>query len=212
MSHAAVSLASHLGAKKTYIFGADFSYPFGKIYARNTFIYDYFNTSADRFCPLLKKCTDIVFRHNNTEMIKENGSFRYTTKTMLTYKKNLEKSANYLNMAIIQVEGDGEKITLNRKNIIHGDTVSFFSAGREKQDLKSFLDNYIEILKKFRFDQENLSDMYNGLKVKQQEVFKTILPIVSVLIRENRNNVLMDIYRNAADWTVKEVSRLLSYL
>ncbi len=51
VAHAAVSLASFLGARRITVFGADFGYPEGKAYARGTYLYDYFWSDQDRMSP-----------------------------------------------------------------------------------------------------------------------------------------------------------------
>jgi hypothetical protein len=51
VTHAAVSLAEYMGAGKIQLYGADFSYPFGKSYARGTYIYPYFDLRQNRLRP-----------------------------------------------------------------------------------------------------------------------------------------------------------------
>lgn len=51
VSHAAVSLAYALGAEEIHIYGADFSYPQGKSYARGTYLYPFFHSHSNRLSP-----------------------------------------------------------------------------------------------------------------------------------------------------------------
>jgi Protein of unknown function DUF115 len=51
VTHAAVSLACLLGARRIRVYGADFGYPEGKAYARGTYLYDYFWSDQCRISP-----------------------------------------------------------------------------------------------------------------------------------------------------------------
>lgn len=212
VTHAALSLASRLGARKAYLFGADFSYPDGKIYARSTYLYDYFEKSQSKKNPLLHQCLGIVFRNSSIVKIRNNKKIRYTTKPMINYKNRLESFAGDLPMNIIPVPGDGETINLPA-NIKRSDSSrNFFGSGKEKQELKIFLYNYIKILKSLNTSSVNLSDLYNSLSSDKQEVFKTILPVLSVFIRQKPNESNVDLYIQAVKWMKEQTEKVLHHL
>jgi hypothetical protein len=51
VTHSACKLAEELGAQEITLFGADFSYPFGRPYAKGTFFYDYIDARQNVFEP-----------------------------------------------------------------------------------------------------------------------------------------------------------------
>jgi hypothetical protein len=62
VTYAAVSLAEYLGAKTVELFGADFSYPLGRTYARGTWLFPFYEKQQSRFSPTETLFSDLVYR------------------------------------------------------------------------------------------------------------------------------------------------------
>ncbi|MDR1466378.1 MAG: DUF115 domain-containing protein [Treponema sp.] len=89
---AAVSLAEALGAKTTTLFGADFSYPSGRTYARGTWLYDFYGNQSNRFQPTEMRFSDLLYRTPLEK--KENPSkdgWYYEMPTLAMYRRYLEE-------------------------------------------------------------------------------------------------------------------------
>lgn len=92
VGHAAVSLAFELGAKTVHLFGADFSYPDGKPYARGTYVYSYFAERQARTSPLESGVAGLMYRDPSLEREDAGGGFRYTTQRLLSYRRRFEQT------------------------------------------------------------------------------------------------------------------------
>jgi hypothetical protein len=100
VTYAAVSLAEALGAAEVELYGADFSYPLGRTYARGTYIFPYFEVLQNRLEPLealfsrflyrspLEK--RILFRDRQPDSGESAGSWYYETETLVRYRESLE--------------------------------------------------------------------------------------------------------------------------
>lgn len=90
VTYAAVDLLKRLGAAHISLAGADFSYPEGKPYARETYVYRYLHLRAAREFPLLTGLIDLVFRTNDIEKTTRWGSIDYTPRFMDRYRNSVE--------------------------------------------------------------------------------------------------------------------------
>ena len=62
VTHSCLSLAESLGARKITVYGADFSYPAGRTYAKGTYIYPYFERRQERRRPLEAGMSSFLYR------------------------------------------------------------------------------------------------------------------------------------------------------
>ena len=113
VTHAALSLAETLGAKKIFLLGADFSYPAGKPYARNTYIYPYFYARTSRFKDIESQIVSFILHNKSIIREKTDRGFRYISKPMIYYKNSIEKKASSCSAAVSALPGDG--VSLNIK-------------------------------------------------------------------------------------------------
>jgi hypothetical protein len=107
VAHAAVSLAGRLGAGEIRLFGLDFSYPAGKSYARGTYLYPLFQADATRQQPLEHRFFSFLYR--GPQLLREpvEGGWRYTTRSMLGYRRRLEEALEDLPARVIPMPGRG---------------------------------------------------------------------------------------------------------
>jgi hypothetical protein len=90
VTYAAVSLAEALGAETTTLYGADFSYPFGKTYARGTWLYDFYGNQSNRFKPTETRFSDLLYRTSLKKKPLKDG-WSYETPVMAMYRRRLEE-------------------------------------------------------------------------------------------------------------------------
>jgi hypothetical protein len=107
VTYAAVSLAEYLGAKIVELFGADFSYPLGKTYARGTWLFPFYEKQQSRFSPTETLFSDLVYRtpvrkiRPQQEMQTQNPphepahteDWYYETATLAMYRNRLENAS-----------------------------------------------------------------------------------------------------------------------
>ncbi|MDR0644868.1 MAG: DUF115 domain-containing protein [Treponema sp.] len=96
VTYAAVSLAEALGAETTVLYGADFSYPFGKTYARGTWLYDFYGKQSNRFQSTETRFSDLLYRtplekKGKNSILKD--SWYYETPMLAMYRQRLEEKA-----------------------------------------------------------------------------------------------------------------------
>lgn len=215
VSHAAVSLAYSLGAKKIFLFGIDFSYPNGKSYARGTYLYPYFSSLAGRFKPLETHFTDFIFHNDETEFIQDSISSRYVTKPMISYKKRLENLIGALGTEIISVKGEGEPITIPeykpKRGSYSGSISSILSAGPSDLSWREFLKKYISELKSLPPSKDSLSEYMHSLNSNQQEICITLFPAAAAVRRIESPDIRgMEILQKTVNWTISTVERVMN--
>lgn len=208
VTYAALSLAQSLGAKEIFIFGADFSYPRGKSYALETYLYPWFRNLENRFTSL--ESSFFSFMMHNNSMIKEesDGYIRYISKPMIGYRKHFENAATLCDAKVTAIEGSG--CTLQ---IINSGTTPFssirpvFAAGYAHQTSTDFLKTYLEDLKKLKEPVFPLWRYLNNLKDDEQKILTTVLPAAAEINQKgyNRETALL----RALQWTIETLEREL---
>lgn len=206
VSHAAVSLANSLGAREILLFGADFSYPEGKSYARGTYIYPYFRSRELRCSPLESQFFSFLLRNQN--IFKEHaGSFiRYTTRPMSSYKERLESAVREFSGTLHQIPGRGIELNLSKgKNEEKGKSAFplLFAAGSPKSDWKQFLIEYNDALEKLEEPTEPFTTHFHRLPPKERDIWTTLFPAAAAFRQENTGRSLngIDVLKGVKSWT-----------
>ncbi len=187
VSHAAVSLACALGAEEIHVYGADFSYPEGKSYARGTYLYPYFHSHSDRFRPVEKQFIDFIFRNESLAREEMNGTIRYTTRPMASYRNRLSLLAERVENRIIHHPGDGLRIDdkpstskANRENI-----GQLLSAGGSKGSWDDFIRNYCLELSELPEADVSFPSYMEKLDHRQKALCLTLFPACAAIRRES---------------------------
>ena len=89
VTHAAVTLARALGARRITVHGADFSYPDAKPYARGTYLYDLFQCVEDRLRPAHSALLSMAVADSTRE--RRGGKTTYTTPVMAAYRARFDE-------------------------------------------------------------------------------------------------------------------------
>jgi hypothetical protein len=212
VAHAAVSLADRLGVAQIFLYGADFSYPEGKSYARGAYIYPYFRSRENRFDPLESLFIGFLFRNKNIRKEWEGQTLRYTTKPMISYKERLENASRFLTAELIPVRGLGEPILVqrhNRRPPVGGPRI--FSSGATSGPWRTFLASYREKLRALPPPKNPVMNYIFSLSQEERNLWTTILPVTATFLKsrkEKKGNV-PELLESTRRWTLETVDRFL---
>jgi hypothetical protein len=196
VTYAAFSLAENLGALEITLYGADFSYPEGKTYARGTYIYPFFAKSQNRFFPMEAQHSAFLYRGPFLEKHPAgNGknSWYYETESLRFYKTTLEQKAAASEK---RFGNDGTSVfTLAGQR-----TISLFATGPRKS-ASEFLLSYkrkIESLSSFDEDED-----------ENRNIVTTLLPVAASI---RRQAPLAELFRETKNWCGKELQKVIGRL
>ena len=187
VTHAAVSLADTLGARRIFLYGADFSYPLGASYARGTYIHRYFRLRSDRTSPQEGLFASFLYRNLQVDReLDPDGSFRYVTKPLQAYRRRLEAFAASISAELVPVRGSGVEIRVFRPEKGSSDGASrlnVFAAGRALCSAREFMESYRDGLTGLpELSQPSILSL-RGLTPEQQDLWTTLLPAAAALRR-----------------------------
>jgi hypothetical protein len=112
VTHAAVSLARFLGARRVTVYGADFCYPDGKAYARGTYLYDYFWSDQSRVSPAEARFFAFVCGSSAGPARREvrAGKSLYMTPVLNGYRDRFLGLMQSIDAEVIPVPGAGQEL------------------------------------------------------------------------------------------------------
>lgn len=186
VTHAAVSLAEYLGASVVRLFGADFSYPFGKSYARGTYIYPYFDIRQSRLKPSESLFAEFLYRNQSIDRQEDDdGSFRYITKPLVAYKERLERLSASASCRLVRVRGYGVQAVTEspEPTRVHAEG-KLFAAGRSYQKPEEFLTSYAKDISGLPEPYNHAASYLDGLGAHERDVWTTMLPSAAAFRRE----------------------------
>ncbi len=202
VTHAAVSLARALGARRISVYGADFSYPGGKAYARGTYLYDYFWTDQDRVSPAEGKFYSFVHGSSQARREERDGRIRYTTPVLRSYRERFRRLMETIDAEIIPEPAEGWTThPKERKAPAAEDADSWPPAGSPSPPWKVFLSEYARSV-------ERLGPCANLAEGGDAELWGTILPVAARVVREGRDPGpgALD---EARRWSLERIHRVL---
>ena len=176
VTHAALSLAQSLGAKHISLYGADFSYPYGKPYARGSYVYPYFFKSATRESGIESRVMDFVLHNKVLNRESFDKGFRYISKPMIHYKNSLEKKAASMTAKVENIRADGVELDLSSSSGKAMRESKFMSAGISFQGRRSFLKETADRIEGIPELRGDINGFLDSLSKQQKEVLLSILP------------------------------------
>jgi len=189
VTYAALSLAESLGARDISLYGADFSYPLGKTYARGTYIYPYFENLQSRFTPIEALHSSFLFR--DSTLIKHNANpWYYETQTLKFYREKAAQKEKAIYAS---------KVARN---------LSFFSSGPVRLGSRAFLTSYrksIEKLSSFDFAH---NAPYSNETDNEAEIKATLLPLAAYIRRKNPYIASADLFEAVRSCCLCELSSI----
>jgi hypothetical protein len=204
VTHAAVSLARFLGARRITVYGADFCYPAGKAYARGTYLYDYFWSVQSRVSPAEARFFAFVCGSASDPARREvrAGKVLYSTPVLNGYRDRFLGLMSSIDAEVIPVAGEGQELPRggNGPRVI----LPAVAPGHPKLpdvSWREFLFEYsrsIEALPAF-------SAISLG---PQRELWHTLLPVAARVVKEGHMPGPGAI-EEARRWSLERVRRLL---
>jgi hypothetical protein len=186
VSCAALSLAHALGASEALLCGADFSYPEGRSYAGETWLYPYFRSRENRFSPLEGSFASLLYRG---ELTKTAGSesWYYETPLLKSYREHCQALAAALPIKTRALPGKGAPIRLpsDRRGVSHGVLSAPPFGGPANGTARDFLLSYrrgIEALPELR------ASPYTYLQscsAAERALLTTLLPLGAALLKRS---------------------------
>jgi len=114
VTYAAISLAEEMGARIIDLYGVDFSYPQGRMYARGTYLFPLFDSRQNRLSPPEAQWSSLLYR-TSLEKKDRAGSWYYEPPLLRAYRERLEGKAVSLEPELRVIPGLGSPIRIERK-------------------------------------------------------------------------------------------------
>ncbi|GHU81652.1 hypothetical protein FACS189468_4680 [Spirochaetia bacterium] len=230
VTYAALSLAKRLGAEQIDLYGADFSYPLGRTYARGAYIYPFFENRQTRLSPLENHFSSFLFRSPSLTRLETEApslpsspgkTWYYETRSLAFYREALEKKARSMEGMIHPVPGLGapiriehriEKPTLGAKTFFNprpNRTIRLFASGAPRGTARDFLASYRKGIEQLPPLGENLSAFLEQLGEEETALFTTLLPQGAALKRRNPELKNGEVLEEVRAHSLQELARVL---
>jgi hypothetical protein len=209
VTYAAVSLAEKLGARTIELYGADFSYPMGITYARGAYVYPYFEKDQNRFAPLEKKASSLLFRTPLEKAYKDGEHWYYETRTFRFYRRRLEEKSLVLEARLIPEEGMGPRLVTGG-GTAPGNTLRLFSSGPPRMKAKELLSRYRDAIAALPPFRKDISRYLQGLGDEAYTLLTTLLPAAAALKRRNPLLEAPELLEAGRLFSLAEIDRVLS--
>jgi hypothetical protein len=198
VTYAALSLAENLGARDITLYGADFSYPQGRTYARGTYIYPYFENRQTRLTPLESLHSRFLYRGAPLKRVKGERNWYYETPSLRRYREGLEAKIRLLPGRIWAAPGGGATIRLepDRKIPLDRTTIRLFSPGRAALGAREFLHRYREKIAALPPLGNNIPAYLEALTGEESRVLSTLLPGAAALKRRGTGGDILEAVRS----------------
>lgn len=206
VTQAAVSLARLLGAEEILVFGADFSYPAGKPYARGTYLYPYYRSRETRCRPL--ESLFFSFLRRGGPLMRSAGG--YTTAVMDAYRQNLETAVeSWAGNQSRNAEGD-----LRIRLPAGSDSIPAGGMPDQPQlqplAWRDFLADYAAALAALPSPQNPLRIYLEGLSPGQHDLWMTQLPAAAATARFRPGLAGATLLESTRAWALSVICRVLN--
>jgi hypothetical protein len=181
VTHAAVSLARALGARHIAVFGADFSYPEGKAYARGTYLYDYFWTEQNRFSPAEGRFYSFVHSSALTRREVHGDRILYTNPLLRSYRERFLGLIETIDADVTVEPGAGLDTVPRQKKVPAQMSAAsdwyLQPSHHPRCGWRQFLSEYARSV-------EHLPTVDHLAEGNEGELWSTILPVAARVVRE----------------------------
>jgi len=223
VTYACLSLAERLGAQHITVYGADFSYPDGRVYARGTYIYPFFERRQGRRCSLETQFSSFLYRSPFLAAEGEVPSHEvpahvYETTALRLYRKSFERKVSMMEARVAAAPGRGIPLVLNPQTpppaavsaagpAPRARIFNLFAPGKMVMDANRFLQQY-------RLSIEALP-VYTGvylqnLNTDARRVVATLLPQMAAFKHRRPELSIPDLFEAVKRYSVNEIDRVLN--
>ncbi|MCL2043495.1 MAG: DUF115 domain-containing protein [Treponema sp.] len=217
VTFACLSLAENLGAQRISVYGADFSYPLGKMYARGTYIYPYFEHRQERRAPLEAHLSSFLYRspfigsgeccvgtlNNGTGSSREFHSEAncYVTEIMHFYRRCFEEKASAMEAEVTLARSRNEPLVFGRNAAGTGKRItSLFAPGKALMGAAEFLERYKQAIAALPV--QNLTD-------SEKRVFTTLLPQAAAIKRRCPEMTAPELLDAVKSYCINKIKQLI---
>jgi hypothetical protein len=210
VTYACLSLAENLGAERIHVYGADFSYPKGMVYARGTYIYRYFENRQGRLSPLEAQRSALLYRSPFVPP-EEPPSEYHETAALRFYRKRFEQKAASMEAQIIPAPGIGCPLQVPRKAPHTGGRriIRLFAPGRAAMTANDFLAAYRNALVNLPPAGADSGAYSTRLNAEQRQIFTTLLPQAAAVKRRQPGLAAGELIETVKRYCVDEIERVL---
>jgi hypothetical protein len=198
VAYACLSLAQNLGAQRITVYGADFSYPEGKVYARGTYIHPFFERKQKRFLPTETQLYSFLNRDSSA---------------LKFYRTSFEQKISTMEAEVIAVPGLGIPLAINSPRRFTGEhkrIFSLFAPGKALMSAADFLRQYRqEIAALPPLAGGNAGSYMRGLTFAERQVFVTLLPQAAALKRRSPGLSNAELLETVKNYCITEIDRVL---
>jgi hypothetical protein len=204
VTHAAVSLALELGARRVGVYGADFSYPDGKAYARGTYLYDLFWADQSRMSPA--EARFFAFSQGSPQARRTVVGTRvlYTTTLLSGYRERFLGLMGSTAAEILPVPGKGLDLPPQKQRAFP----SVASVDWNRRGVGGPAPGWKDLLSGYARQVERLPAFAPGSPEETKDIWGTILPVAARVVREGAGPGLRAM-EEARRWTLERIGRVL---
>ena len=205
VTYACLSLAENLGAGRIRLYGADFSYPRGRVYARGTYLYPFFEKQQNRFAPLEARFSAFLYR--SPFLPAENGAETgyHETAALRFYRRRFEEKAALMEAETIPVPGLGAPIHIRRKPAPRAGErqLKLCAPGKARQSAAEFLEQYRREIRALPLPGER------RFGPGEEQVLTTLLPQAAALKRRRPELKPAELIDAVKQYCVDQIGRVL---
>ncbi|MDR2097381.1 MAG: DUF115 domain-containing protein [Spirochaetaceae bacterium] len=215
VTFAALSLARKMGASRIELYGADFSYPKGKLYTRPAYLYPYFLGKQNRFSPAESYRSAFLYNTKSLRRVETESSWYYETRALAMYREKFEQTASFSGAEVVLAPGEGAPVNFFpvKKpgfSFVMNPEIRLFGAGKVLCGAEEFLDSYRKIIAELPPLKENITDYQRRLSDAQRLVFTTLLPTAAAIKYRETNAGAKELLAAVKDYCITEICRVSS--
>ena len=212
VTHAAVSLAQATGAGEVHLFGADFSYPGGRPYARGTYLYPYFQSRSLRIGGSEDAFWKFIAGSKPRRETDDRG-WRLRTSSMDHYRESLEKAMGSMEIDLIPESGSGVPMTIGPSGVKRRDRgerriIPVLSAGSRRVPWSEFLEDYRRRLQNLPPLTGPPQDYLMALGAEDRQAWATLLPSAATFRTDDTEGP--SAVEEARKWTLERIRILMT--
>jgi hypothetical protein len=215
VTFAALSLAESMGASRIEVYGADFSYPKGKLYTRSAYMYPYFHRKQNRFDPAENFRSSFLYNTKSLTRVDNVSSWYYETRSLAMYRERFECKASSINAQVVFAPGEGAPVNISdpEKSYLTFEKnapLKLFGAGKALCGAAEFLDAYLKKITALPPLEENITNYQLRLRGEDRMVFATLLPTAAAIKYREPNLSTKELLTMVKDYCIMEICRVLA--
>lgn len=201
--YAACELVAMLGANLVTVYGADFSYPQGSLYARGTYLYDMFYAQETKLLPVTTSFIKLLFRTPIKRVTVEN-TFRYENELLTSYRDMLQKKIQHHYCKYKFISKYGFSLSIHNKHTKTAHHAVFF---QKSIDANMFLNKYRKTLQQLKANMVQIMSLKNDPEI--EAVLNTLIPLLAFLKKHSHKRNYFELLEYAIDRTLQKIETLL---